>query len=109
MKTCPYCLAEIPDEARKCKHCGEWVVAPPANATPPNDAEQRQRDAERRHLEDLGRAANRYVDHENTKTIIGAIVFIVILVFVFLPIACSMQNRMNGPSFPGGMPSGLVR
>jgi hypothetical protein len=25
MKTCPYCLADISDEARKCKFCGEWV------------------------------------------------------------------------------------
>jgi hypothetical protein len=25
MKTCPYCLADIAEEARKCKFCGEWV------------------------------------------------------------------------------------
>ena len=25
MKTCPFCLADIPAEARKCMHCGEWV------------------------------------------------------------------------------------
>ena len=22
---CPYCLSEIPEAARKCKLCGEWV------------------------------------------------------------------------------------
>lgn len=25
MKSCPFCTADIPDEAAKCKHCGEWV------------------------------------------------------------------------------------
>ena len=25
MKSCPYCLAEIASEAKKCKFCGEWV------------------------------------------------------------------------------------
>ena len=26
MKTCGYCLSEIPDGAHKCKFCGEWLV-----------------------------------------------------------------------------------
>lgn len=25
---CPYCKAEIPDDAKKCMHCGEWVDFP---------------------------------------------------------------------------------
>ncbi len=35
MKTCPYCVAEIPNEAQKCRHCGEWVVPPPGGGNAP--------------------------------------------------------------------------
>jgi hypothetical protein len=33
VKKCPYCTADIPLEAKKCKHCGEWVEPrdPPAS------------------------------------------------------------------------------
>jgi hypothetical protein len=24
MKTCPWCLSEIPDQAKKCKYCAEY-------------------------------------------------------------------------------------
>src|SRR5690348_7756755 len=38
MKSCPLCLAEIPDEARKCMFCGEWVTERPAPAPEPPPA-----------------------------------------------------------------------
>lgn len=25
---CPYCAEDIQDDAKKCKHCGEWIVKP---------------------------------------------------------------------------------
>jgi hypothetical protein len=28
---CPYCLGDVPGEARKCMHCGEWLKTPPRN------------------------------------------------------------------------------
>lgn len=28
MKICPFCSEQIQDEARKCKHCGEWLSSP---------------------------------------------------------------------------------
>lgn len=28
IKKCPYCGGEIPEEAQKCKHCGEWITPP---------------------------------------------------------------------------------
>ena len=35
---CPYCKGEIPDDAKKCMNCGEWVD--PAYRKPQNNEQQ---------------------------------------------------------------------
>ena len=35
---CPYCKGEIPDDAKKCMNCGEWVD--PAYRKPQHDEQQ---------------------------------------------------------------------
>jgi len=32
LKDCPYCLAEIPSQAKKCSHCGEWIIKGSVNS-----------------------------------------------------------------------------
>lgn len=34
-KNCPYCGEEIMASAKKCKHCGEWLIKTPSPPSPP--------------------------------------------------------------------------
>ena len=34
---CPFCTGKVPDHAKKCMHCGEWISQPATQLTPPTD------------------------------------------------------------------------
>ncbi len=90
MKQCPYCKADIPSDALKCRYCGEWVERPP-RATDEADGEDNS----------LGRAANRYVSYQMVWGVIGLILFLIIFFVVFLPI---LRQTSRGFLPTRGMP-----
>jgi hypothetical protein len=84
MKQCPFCMGQIPDDARKCQHCGEWVDSSPASGV----------------RNDLGRAANKYVNFRIVTGVIGLIIFLLFLLLVWIP----GWNRVQSNQ-PSGMPT----
>ena len=69
MKCCPFCMGEIPGAARKCQHCGEWVIATPDNLP----------------IGDLGQVANKLINYKIITGMIGLIIFLLFFLFVWLP------------------------
>lgn len=81
VKQCPYCLGEIPAEASKCQHCGEWVEAPPPQepglAPAPGIF---GRFFGSRKLEDtLNEGVKIYAGYQIAMAIIGLIVFLIVV------------------------------
>ncbi len=111
MKKCPYCCAEIEDQALKCMHCGEWVEAPrkthynnPDNDTPSGWAKSFMKS------DDLDKTLNEgvklYAGWKVISAIIGAIIFLFIFFGVFLPGFHSVNRGFNSfPQHPSGSPS----
>jgi uncharacterized membrane protein YvbJ len=96
MKKCPYCFAEIDSQALKCRHCGEWVERPsqqksnnPDNDTPAGWAKSFMKS------DDLNQTLNEgvklYAGWKVISAIIGAIIFLLFFLGVFLP----QFNRVN--------------
>ena len=101
MPLCPYCEGEVSETARKCKHCGEWLSQP---ASPAGD------DAKRSDLgqvfgsgeDSLGRAANRQVSFNMVMGVLVIGVMLIVVFFVFIPLACERNNSI--PGLPGERP-----
>ena len=76
MAKCPYCLGEVPDGARKCQHCGEWLT-------------EHDRPAATQHSlvldQDIAKGVKWYLEFRIIGAIIGLVVFLVFLFAVILP------------------------
>lgn len=78
-KNCPYCGGEIMATAKKCKHCGEWLVDRQQSPQHTSKSEtQPQEDVE--------------IKHSNTKKIILFVVGGIILAFVIWLIIIKNQK-----------------
>jgi hypothetical protein len=82
VKQCPYCLASIPDEARKCQYCGEWVERPPALET------ERLRDP-------ITRGIKWYIGFRLVMFALGLALLLAFVFLFFLP----QLNRFKTPEF----------
>jgi hypothetical protein len=90
MKSCPYCLAEIPDRARKCQHCGEWI-----EGRPERRASRGAPRGDRHSDPTLGRAANRFVSFYIALAIVGGLLALVFFFAFFLPQWNKHEDRFD--------------
>ena len=70
MATCRYCLAELQEGARKCRHCGEWVGEAPRSGSG---------------VDELAHTANRYLKLAPKVYVIASLISLVLFaVFALL-------------------------
>ena len=87
----------------------EFIEAKRRLITSVGRGEGESRDGDDQGSSDLGRAANRYVTHEKNRSVVGLIVFVALILFVFIPFACyvSGQMRDSDRGFGDGLPPHL--
>jgi hypothetical protein len=84
MKNCPFCTGSIPDEAPKCKHCGEWVTPRPADSPKPGSGDG---------MRMLGEAAKTGVTFYIVMSVVGLVIGLVFLLAFWLPQWNKMDKR----------------
>lgn len=68
MKRCPFCKGQVPDEALKCQHCGEWTDGRGGGAR-----------------SELGRAAMRFVNVYLAASVVALLLAIFLFCYFVFP------------------------
>jgi hypothetical protein len=82
MKNCRFCTAEIPDEAAKCMHCGEWVEGKSTGAVQGKEQTLNIRVEPTEFQKTMFKGVFAFVIISG---IVGLIVFLIFLFALFLP------------------------
>ncbi len=106
MKNCPFCTGSVPDEAPKCKHCGEWIGPRPAASSPAADGTASPFDFSPAHLNRptgappandgmrmLGEAAKTGVTFYIVMSVVGLVIGLVFFLAFWLPQWNKMDQR----------------
>ena len=97
-------MGDIPEDARKCMHCGEWVrererASVAFRETPSTPGEMLSRVWHGGLTEgDVVEGVRWYVKYRIVMAMVGAVVFLIFLFAVFLP----NWTKVNDNPFPGG-------
>jgi uncharacterized membrane protein YvbJ len=92
MKRCPYCTAEIPAEAVKCMHCGEWVEG---QGPAPGQGKEQTLNVRFQPTEFQQKAFRRMLVFVIAFAVIGLVLFLVFFFVFFLPMWNKAQQGIG--------------